>query len=81
MDEVADKGINSEGLDALERNIGQLVEVSRECDTIRAELSGKVKRMNSLLKDVKETFIETKRKIKNNYPQEQWLRYGVQDKR
>jgi len=30
---------------------------------------------------VKESYIESKRKIKANYPQEQWLRYGVLDKR
>lgn len=79
--DVADKGINAEGLDAMEQNIGQLVEASRECDALRSELSVKVKRMNETLKRLKENFVDTKRTIKNNYPQEQWSRYGVMDKR
>jgi len=81
MGEVADKGINGEELDAMERNISLLVEANRECDNIRAELSRKVKHMNGLLKEVKEAYADNKRKIKGNYPQEQWMRYGVQDKR
>lgn len=31
--------------------------------------------------DIKSTFQEMKSRIKSNYPQEQWLRYGVTDKR
>lgn len=79
--EVADKGINAEGLDALERNIGALTEAGRECDALRAELAGKVKRMNGILFEVKEAFGETKKKIKSNYQQYDWAKYGVMDKR
>jgi len=81
INEVADKGISGDGLNVMEQNINQLVEASRECDAMRSELSGKVKRMNAILKQLKEDFVDTKRKIKGNYPQEQWVKYGVQDKR
>lgn len=81
INEVADKGINGENLNVMEQNIGQLIEASRECDALRTELSSKVKRMNAILKQLKDDFVDTKRIIKGNYPQEQWIKYGVQDKR
>lgn len=79
--ELADKGINNETLDRLAADIERLMAANRECDEMRSSLSAKVKAMNAILTSVKETYIESKRKIKTNYPQEQWLRYGVQDKR
>lgn len=79
--ELADKGINNELLDRLAGDIERLAAANRECDEMRSALSAKVKAMNAILTGVKETYIESKRKIKPNYPQEQWLRYGVQDKR
>ena len=45
------------------------------------ELSQKVKHMNEILTSVKEAFAEKKRIIKTSYPQELWIKYGVQDKR
>ena len=49
--------------------------------SVREELSQKVKHMNEILTSVKEAFAEKKRIIKTNYPQEHWIKYGVQDKR
>lgn len=79
--ELADKGVNNELLDGLASDIEKLVVANSECDEMRSALSAKVKAMNAILASVKETYIESKRKIKTNYPQEQWLRYGVMDKR
>lgn len=81
MAEVADKGINAQQLDELERNLGSLKEAGQECDAMRAELAEKVKRMNKILVSVKNAFIDTKKKIKSNYPQYEWAKYGVMDKR
>ena len=49
--------------------------------SVREELSQKVKHMNEILTSVKEAFAEKKRIIKSSYPQELWIKYGVQDKR
>jgi len=81
LGEVADKGINAGGLDELERNIGSLKEASQECDALRSALAEKVRNMNKILAAVKETFINTKKKIKSNYPQYDWDKFGVMDKR
>lgn len=81
MTEVADKGINAQVLDEIERNIGVLKAAGQECDAIRATLTEKVKSMNKVLSTVKDTFILTKKKIKSNYPQYDWAKYGVMDKR
>lgn len=79
--ELADKGINNEELNRMGAELDRLTAASRECDEMRSQLSLKVKNMNAILAGVKESYIESKRKIKTNYPQEQWLRYGVLDKR
>lgn len=79
--EMAKYGITSNNIAEMETLKGKLAEANKECDAIRAELSEKVKAMNSTLIQVKERFQETKRKIKNNYPQYDWAKYGVMDKR
>ena len=78
-------------IEGLSKNIGALTSkgitdsslalANEECSRVREELSIKVKHMNSILTTVKEAFADKKRIIKTNYPQEHWIRYGVQDKR
>lgn len=81
MVELGSFGISNEDVDKLEGNLAHLQAASRECDELRATLSGKVKAMNDILSDVKSAYAENKKKIKANYPQERWMRYGVVDKR
>ena len=81
IETLRDKGIVSDELQAMTADLERLKVANDECDKIREELSQKVKNMNAILSGVKEAFAEKKRIIKVNYPQEQWIRYGVQDKR
>ena len=81
IETLRDKGIVSDELQAMTADLERLKVANDECDKIREELSQKVKNMNAILSGVKEAFAEKKRIIKMNYPQEQWIRYGVQDKR
>lgn len=81
IESLRDKGIVSDELQAMTADLERLKVANDECDKIREELSQKVKNMNAILSGVKEAFAEKKRIIKVNYPQEQWIRYGVQDKR
>lgn len=81
IETLRDKGIVSDELQAMTADLERLKVANNECDKIREELSQKVKNMNAILSGVKEAFAEKKRIIKVNYPQEQWIRYGVQDKR
>lgn len=79
--EMAKHGITSNDIAEMVNLNGKLTEANKECDAIRAQLSEKVKAMNITLILVKKRFQEIKRMIKNNYPQEDWAKYGVMDKR
>ena len=68
-------------IEEMERVATALTAANEECDRLRAELSVKVKKMNELLNTAKTSFLEYKRVIKDNYPQDRWADYGVPDKR
>ena len=75
------KGTSQQDIAAMEQQIAALSAASDECERLRAELAPKVKHMNELLTQVKESFVERKLIIKNCYPQELWAAYGLADKR
>lgn len=81
MDALRSKGLHDRELDKMDAELDELKAASKECDAMREQLSSKVKHMNAILKGVKENFTEAKRVVKVNYLQEEWIRYGVQDKR
>lgn len=81
IDALRDKGFCPEELDAMSADLTALKQANEECDAIREQLSAKVKNVNGILTGVKEKFAEKKKIIKGCYPQEEWIRYGVQDKR
>ena len=75
------RGATSQELDAMEQTINALISACEECNRLRAELVPKVKRMSELFGNVKADYVNHKLIIKNNYPQERWMDYGVPDKR
>ena len=81
LSELADKGFSGAELDEMAAELEQLKAANAECDAVREQLSAKVKRCNDIMNSVKEKFAEKKKIIKGYYPQEEWLKYGVQDKR
>jgi len=81
VSELFGHGITDTDIAGMESDLEQLAAACRECDAIREELSAKVKRMNGILASVKKQFSERKRVIKDCYPQEEWIKYGVTDKR
>ena len=81
IDALAGKGISDSSLESMTKDLERLTLANEECDRVREELSQKVKHMNAILTSVKEAFAEKKRIIKTSYPQEDWMKYGVQDKR
>ena len=54
---------------------------NNECDAVRTDLYNKVKHMNAALTKAKDQFASLKKVIKGNYLQEEWQRFGIQDKR
>jgi len=74
-------GVTPTEINEMEQNLADLAVANEECDKLRAELSCKVKNMNQLFTAAKTAYLEHKRTIKNCYPQEQWINFGVPDKR
>lgn len=81
IDTLKDKGFSIDELNVMSAELDALRQVNKECDSIREQLSSKVKHLNMILTGVKDKFAEKKRIIKGYYPQEEWIHYGVQDKR
>ncbi len=74
-------GVNHDEINNMEQMLGQLSQANEEVDRLREELSPKVKHMNELLAQVKETYTDKKKTLKGYYPQERWIDYGIPDKR
>lgn len=53
----------------------------KEVDAMRLEVSKKLIAANAALDDVKERAMKYRKLIKNYYSPEQWIRFGIQDKR
>jgi len=79
--EVAEKGVTNDAMNRMEETLKCLAAANNECDALRETLSLKVKSMNATLAEAKDQFAGLKRIVKNNYLQEEWQRFGVQDKR
>ncbi len=74
-------GVNTDEINHLEQLLSNLASANDECERLRAELGPKVKHMNEILAEVKSIYAEKKKTLKGYYPQEQWIEYGVPDKR
>lgn len=69
------------GIQLLDKELQELDGISRATEALREELHVKVGELNRKMDGIKTSFQEMKSRVKSNYPQEQWLRYGVTDKR
>ena len=57
------------------------VQMIKEVDALRQEASEKLQKANEQLADVKELAMGYRQTIKNNFPMEQWEKFGISDKR
>ena len=57
------------------------VQMIKEVDALRQEASEKLQKANEQLADVKELAMGYRQTIKNNFPLEQWKKFGISDKR
>lgn len=80
---LASKGINVEEgeLNDLEQRINTLIDKSNECDKLREEVSAKVRDINADLHDIKDKYAALKKAVKTNFMPEEWMKFGVSDKR
>ena len=81
LNELSARGVKQESLESLIKASEEAIKMSQEVDRLRMEASEKMHEANVALLDVKEKYQELRMIIKNNYPLEQWYRFGLMDKR
>jgi len=75
------EGVTSSEIDEMETRLNELQTLNNQCDALREQLQPMVRQANHLLTDVKASYAEWKKIIRNGYPQEQWIQYGLLDRR
>ena len=81
LDKAKQLGIDAPALDRLEKAFTDLKIKDDELDALRRRATLKVKENNELLADMKEQMLSMRKAVKQNYPQQEWVSFGVQDKR
>ncbi len=81
LDKAKELGIDAPALDRLEKAFTDLKIKDDELDALRRRATLKVKENNELLADMKEQMLSMRKAVKQNYPQQEWISFGVQDKR
>lgn len=81
LDKAKQLGIDAPALDRLEKAFTDLKIKDDELDALRRQATLKVKENNELLADMKEQMLSMRKAVKQNYPQQEWMSFGVQDKR
>lgn len=81
LDKAKQLGIDAPALDRLEKAFTDLKIKDDELDALRRRATLKVKENNELLADMKEQMLSMRKAVKQNYPQQEWISFGLQDKR
>ena len=68
-------------LEDLKIQLEKLQESSKQTDELREKLSAQVHTTNNILAQIKDKYKDIKEVIRVNYPQYEWIKYGVWDKR
>ncbi len=79
--EVEDKGIRMSELRDLSAQLEKLQASSKQTEEMRERLSAQVHTTNNILAQVKEKYKNIKEVVRVNYRQDQWIHFGVLDKR
>ena len=81
LSELGKYGITEQELTAMENDAEKAIGMIREVDRLREETSRKLQAANEQLYSVKERADKYRKIIKANYPQEEWEKFGLLDKR
>lgn len=81
IDELNKLGVCESQLSDLDANLSRLAAMSSDCEAVREQLHDKIAAMHQVLDDVKASFLSIKGTIKQNYPQEEWTKWGIDDRR
>lgn len=75
------KGIDVDRISELTDQADAVVAAGNKVDAMRLEVSKQVRQTNDLLEQLKQNYGAYRNLIRNNFPQEQWITFGLQDKR
>ena len=65
----------------MEQDVYKAIEMIREVDSLREEVTRKLQKANEQLNSLRDRAAVYRKIIKQNYLQDQWASFGLQDKR
>ncbi|MCR5424818.1 MAG: hypothetical protein K6E93_08710 [Bacteroidales bacterium] len=79
--EVKELGITTDAINRLEESSNALRQKDAEMDQLRRQVTLKAHENMALIADLKVQMLSLRKAVKARYPQDEWIKYGVQDKR
>ena len=79
--ELEKYGVREADLTAMEQDADKAIEMIREMDRLRKEVTRKLQAANEQLCSLRDRAAVYRKIIKQNYLQDQWAGFGLQDKR
>ena len=74
-------GVKEADLTVMEQDADKAIEMIREVDWLREEVTRKLQEANEQLNSLRDRAAVYRKIIKQNYLQDQWVGFGLQDKR
>jgi hypothetical protein len=81
LKEAQEIGITTDAIDRLEEAAKDLRQKDAEVDKLRRQATLKAHENLELIADLKAQMLSMRMAVKARYPQYEWIKYGVQDKR
>ena len=81
LKEAQELGITTDALNRLEEAAKALRQKDAEVDELRRQATLKAHENMDLIADLKAQMLTMRKAVKARYPQYEWIKYGVQDKR
>ncbi|MBR5352116.1 MAG: hypothetical protein IK126_00230 [Bacteroidales bacterium] len=81
LKEVQEIGITTDAINRLEEAAKDLRQKDAEVDKLRRQATLKAHENLELIADLKAQMLSMRTAVKSRYPQYEWIKYGVQDKR
>ena len=81
LKEAQEIGITTDAINRLEEAAKDLRQKDAEVDKLRRQATLKAHENLELIADLKAQMLSMRTAVKTRYPQYEWIKYGVQDKR
>ena len=81
LKEAQEIGITTDAINRLEEAAKDLRQTDAEVDKLRRQATLKAHENLELIADLKAQMLSIRKAVKARYPQYEWIKYGVKDKR